>query len=162
MTESKLDLVALKSFLLRSNQPHATGTAQPLNEKDGSRTIVFTDGDWAMHDNFFGGEPYGGRQVISYQGKAVWMMVYYGRVESSNFVPETLYGFLREALQHGTIDQPYRGPNAYTKDKLDYQNEVTGSIESFAGQEQIFDQGERLYWAKYMGGLVDQRFSGSL
>lgn len=33
-----------------------------------------------MNDNFFGGEPYGGREVVFYEEKPVWMMVYYGWV----------------------------------------------------------------------------------
>ncbi len=37
--------------------------------------------EWAFHDNYFGGEPYGGRSVAFHQGKPVWIAVYYGWVE---------------------------------------------------------------------------------
>jgi hypothetical protein len=57
-------LMELKEFLIKANRPHAMGTANVARQKDGSHTIIFREGDWSMHDNFFGGEPYGGRQVI--------------------------------------------------------------------------------------------------
>jgi hypothetical protein len=59
-----IDLDALKQFLSKANAPHAFGTAQMEREDDRSRTITFCNGQWSMNDNFFGGEPYGGRQVV--------------------------------------------------------------------------------------------------
>jgi hypothetical protein len=53
-------LISLQKFLNKADKPHADGTAEIRREADGSRTITFRDGMWSMHDNFFGGEFYGG------------------------------------------------------------------------------------------------------
>ncbi len=55
MAQTAFYLKSLRSFLLRSNQPHATGTTKTIKQSDGSRTIIFTEGDWYMDDNFFAG-----------------------------------------------------------------------------------------------------------
>ncbi len=158
----KVDLQALKHFLRQANMPHATGSSNITKESDGSRTITFNDGDWRMHDNFFGGEPYGGRMVIFYKDKPVWMMVYYGQVTAGTFEPEKLYGFLREALQHASEDKPYRGPEVYRRDTFAYRNKVKGEADSYSGKEEILENGKQIYWAVYHGGLIDQRAQGEL
>lgn len=142
--------------------PHATGSSNVIKESDSSRTITFKDGDWRMHDNFFGGEPYGGRMVVFYQNKPVWMMVYYGQVTAKSFEPDELYGFLREALQHAPTDKPYRGPDVYLKGAFEYRNNVKGEVGNYAGKEEILQNGQQIYWAVYQGGLVDQRAQGEM
>ena len=52
-------------------------------ESDGSTTIWHERGDWKLHDNFFGGEPYGGRTIIHYKYKPVHITVYYGFVDKT-------------------------------------------------------------------------------
>lgn len=142
--------------------PHATGTANTSKEADGSRTITFSEGDLSMHDNFFGGEPYGGRIIIHHKNTPVWMMVYYGQVTANEFTPDVVYGFLREALQHAPEDKPYRGPDSYKKDKLEYRNEIEGDADNYSGKEIILENGKQIYWAIYLGGLVDQRAQESM
>ncbi len=157
-----VDLEALKNFLLKANMPHATGVATIRKEKNNSRTITFSDADWSMEDNFFGGEPYGGQQVVFYNGLPAWVCVYYGRVHETIINPDRIYDFLREALQHPPEHRPFRGPDSYKKDNLEYKNEFDGETENYSGKEVILENGKQIYWAKYLGGLVDQRFQGSL
>ena len=156
------DQTKLKTFLLKANLPHTNGTAQMKTEENGSRTINFSDGDFSMEDNFFGGEPYGGQQVVFYQHEPVWTCVYYGRVLKTNLNPDMVYGFLREALQYPDKTRPQRGPVSYKKGNLEYQNDLQGELDEYFGREVILEDGKEIYWAKYMGGLVDQRFKGSI
>ena len=153
-----IDLEALKQFLIKANKPHATGTAALRKEANGSRTITFKDGEWNMEDNFFGGEPYGGQEVVLYQGLPVWICVYYGRVHGTSLSAPEVYGFLRESLQHPLKDLPFRGPDSYKKGDLEYKNKVQGSADNYAGKEVILEKGKQIYWATYLGGLIDQRF----
>jgi hypothetical protein len=155
-----INLEELKQFLLEADKPHAFGTAEVKAETDGSRSIVYEQGDWRMHDNFYGGEPYGGRQVIFYKCQPVWLCVYYGRVLGDNAVA-WLYSFLREALQHPE-DEIYRGPSSYKKGDLEYKNQASGNMENFSGREVILKDNQEIYEASYIGGLVDQRAKGSL
>src|SRR3989344_51018 len=76
---ANVNLEELKAFLMRANMPHVTGAAKTTKEADGSRTIEYVEGDYHMHDNFFGGEPYGGRLVIFYKKQPVFIEAYYGQ-----------------------------------------------------------------------------------
>lgn len=150
----------LKEFVLKASQSTYASADQSIKQvqPDKSTTIAFSDEDFEgleYHDNYFGGEPYGGREVVFLEGKPVWMMVYYGWV-IKNQNADNVYEVLMAALRRSTIDMPYRGPNLYEQDGWRYANEVQGTFENFHGHEKIFNRGELVYEARYMGGLVDQ------
>src|SRR2546426_8105571 len=75
-----MDQTALLRFLMdASRRGYAAGrSAVKTREADHSTTIVLEHGEWRFHDNYFGGEPYGGREVVFFRGQPVWMAVYYG------------------------------------------------------------------------------------
>lgn len=152
----------LKKFLIKANMPHADGSAEITEESDGSRTIVYEHADWQMHDNFFGGEPYGGRQVVFYQNKPVWICVYYGFVDKNLSSAADVYDFLREALRYPPKDMPLRGPAFYEKSNMEYRHAVPDDIENFSSEETITKNGKQIYSAQFVGGMVDQRFKGSI
>lgn len=149
----------LTNFLIEANRVgYAAGTSiNTIKEKDGSTSIFFEKGEWKFHDNFFGGEPYGGREVIFFQGKPYWIMVYYGQVSSTTGNIKSIYSFLQKALMAAPEEMPVRGPKQFRKEDFEYTNEWQGNIEKFSGKEKIIRAGEQIYDAKYIGGLVDQR-----
>lgn len=157
-----LKIEEINKFLLKADRGHADGTAELKKQANGSRTILFSDGDFSMEDNFFGGEPYGGQQVVFYKKEPVWICVYYGRVLDTELPADKVYDFLREALQHPNKEQPLRGPASYTNNGLEYQNKLEGDTASYLGREVIFENGKEIFWTQYVGGWVDQRFNGSL
>ena len=157
-----IDLKELHVFLAKANLPHADGSAQIIREQDGSRTIVYLDGDWSMNDNFFGGEPYGGRQVVFYKNEPVWLCVYYGWVSKDRKSADDVYDFLREALQYPPDDMPLRGPKVYKKGSFEYRHQVPEQLSSFESEEIILENSQQVYWAKLVGGLIDQRFKDSV
>lgn len=156
-----INLDELKAFLKKADMPHATGTAEIKHEADGSRTITFEEGRWSMHDNFFGGEPYGGRQVVFYKGEPVWLCVYYGRVTNTEPAPE-IYDFLRDSLANPDEASLHRGPSSYKKNEMRYKNKSKGNVDNFSGHEVITRDSVQIYEATYLGGLIDQRAKGSL
>src|SRR5687768_2587206 len=97
----------LRRFLVEANAAGYAGGEERtwLKESDGSTTIAFAQGAWRLHDNFFGGEPYGGRAVVFLDDKPVWMMVYYGWV-ADGVEPDRVYGLLRRALMQMPADCP--------------------------------------------------------
>jgi hypothetical protein len=123
-------------------------------ETDGSKTIEYTRGDWRSHDNYFGGEPYGGRTVVFYQNQAIWMMVYYGQVVSGD--SKEIYKILRKALLASPDDFPIRGPASLPFDGCRYNFAWSGQISKFEAMEYIMRNGAEIYRAKFVGGLVDQ------
>jgi hypothetical protein len=156
-----MDIKALHQFLLDSNGAGYAGGDEKkwLKETDGSTTIPYQKGPFRSHDNFFGGEPYGGRIVVFHEEKAVWMMMYYGWV-AAGVNPDLVYGVLRNALMQMPEEAPFRGPKEYTdaEKNLTYTNSWEGDLERYSGQEKITDtEGKVIYEAFYRGGLVDQR-----
>ena len=148
----------LRQFLIDSNNVGYAGGQKNkwIKEPDGSTTIPFEKGAWKSNDNFFGGEPYGGRTIVFYQNKPYWMMVYYGRVEDG-IEANSVYEVLRGALKQMPVNHPFRGPKEYKEGEYVYTNSWNGEVDQFKGEEQI-TQGEKLiYKANYIGGLVDQK-----
>ena len=154
-----MNLAELKEFLVASNKAGYAGGEEKLwiKESDGSTTIPFEKGEWRSVDNFFGGEPYGGRVVVFHKDQPVWMMVYYGFVTEGTEV-DPVYGILRNALMRMPEEAPFRGPNEYKEGELTYSNNWTGEVDKYSGEEQIVDNNQKLvYKANYFGGVVDQR-----
>jgi len=148
----------LRQFLVDSNRAGYAGGEEKkwIKEPDGSTTIPFEKGKWRSHDNFFGGEPYGGRTVVFYEGKPVWVMVYYGWVEEGAKT-KPIYGVLRNALMQMPESSPFRGPKEHKEDGFIYTNSWEGKVNRFSGEEQITQGDKPIYKASYRGGFVDQR-----
>lgn len=148
----------LCKFLVKAKKStYASGeTAKKIIESDKSTTLIFEDGDFKYHDNYFGGEPYGGREVVFYQGAPVYMMVYYGFVAKDASDINSVYGILQKALSLIPEDYPYRGPLEFAEGDYKYSNEYSGEVDNFSGREFIEHNGKTIYEASYIGGLVDQ------
>jgi hypothetical protein len=151
-----MELKKLKAFILEASQ-NTYASEDPdikVRQEDGSTTIVYENDDWRYHDNYFGGEPFGGREVVFLKEKPVWMMVYYGSVVVEEIVPDELYKVLTKALRNSTIDMPYRGPKELIDGDFRYENSLEGDVERFSGEERIYKNDRLLYSAKYVGGLL--------
>lgn len=154
-----VDLENLRQFLIESNKAGYAGGEEKkwIKESDGSTTIPFESGLWRSNDNFFGGEPYGGRVVVFFENKPVWMMVYYGWVEEQVSDASAVYGVLRSALMAMPENHPYRGPERLEVGDFVYANKWEGKLDRYHGEEAITQSGQQIYKATYLGGLVDQR-----
>src|SRR3990167_3328851 len=155
-----IDLNELCKFLVKAKKStYAAGeAAKKIVDADKSLTLIFEDGDWRYHDNYFGGEPYGGREVVFFQNSPVYMMVYYGWVIEGVSDVQAVYKTLQGALTLIPEDKPFRGPKKYNLDGVEYINVFEGEIDNFFGEEIIKSvDGNEIYKAKYIGGLVDQR-----
>lgn len=93
-----LNLNDLRLFIIEATQHGYAGLGESgkKTEPDGSKSFSLTRGQWKFHDNYFGGEPFGGRTIIFFKSKPVWMMVYYGSVgkDITNFAK--IYEILRK------------------------------------------------------------------
>ena len=152
-----MNIELLTQFLIDSNKTGYAGGEEKkwIKEPDESTTIPYEKGEWKSHDNFFGGEPYGGRIIVSYKNKPVWMMVYYGWV-SEGISADPIYKVLRNALMHMPDEAPFRGPRELKDGEYMYTNSWSGNVERYSGEEQITQKEKLIYKANYMGGLVDQ------
>lgn len=148
---------ALKSFILEASRATYASGDESLKQKqrDASTTIEYKRGSWSYHDNYFGGEPYGGREVVFLDGKPTWMMVYYGLVHA-NVQRKEVYTFLIESLSNATLEMPYRGPALFENAPWRYENKLVGDVDNFSGTEKIYKDGICVYEASYLGGFVDR------
>jgi len=160
----KADERELRKFLVKAKKAtySAGDLAKSIKQKDGSTTMVFEDGDWRYHDNYFGGEPYGGREVVLFKNKPVWMMVYYGLVYSTVTAEDIqkIYKTLQDALSRVLEIVPFRGPAVHdAKNGMIYINHYECMrVDNFSGFEEIYTKdGKQLYKASYAGGYVAQR-----
>jgi len=154
-----IDKKELCKFLVEAKKStYAAGdVAEKIVNDDKSTTLVFESDDWKYHDNYFGGEPYGGREVVFFKGQPVYMMVYYGRVNDSVSDINRVYGVLMDALKLIPEDKPYRGPEKYNSGDLTYENSFAGEVDNFFGKEIITENGKEIYKTRYIGGFVDIR-----
>jgi uncharacterized protein DUF5680 len=156
--EETMNQDRLREFLVEANRAgYASDQTTISNDPDGSHTIVFESDGWRFEDNFFGGEPYGGCEVIAVGGRVEWMMLYYGWVSGTDLTTDAVYKFLRTALMRVPPEKPYRGPDSFVDGDLEYRNRVDGDVANFDGVETILDRGSEIYRARYFGGLLDQR-----
>jgi hypothetical protein len=150
----------LREYLLKAAKH---GYADKASERewtrqaDGSTTIRHDDGQWSLDDNFFGGEPYGGREVVFFEGRPSWVMVYYGAVSPSVSDVKGVYSCLQDALANPDEAMPIRGPRAFEQGLMRYEAIWEGNLASFSGRERIFKGGEEIYAASFVGGMVDAR-----
>src|ERR1035437_8802374 len=151
----EIDTEKLRKFIFDASRATYASGNESMKEKqdDGSTTIKYENGDYRYHDNYFGGEPYGGREVVFLNNKAIWMMVYYGLVHKGTVAKE-IYPFLIESLANTTSEKPYRGPDSFERGEFKYENILSGTIENFSGTEKIFKDGVCVYEANYIGGTV--------
>ena len=154
-----IDKKELCKFLVEAKKStYAAGdSAKKIVNDDKSTTLIFESGDWKYHDNYFGGEPYGGREVVFFSGKPVYIMTYYGKVYDSVSDINKVYGVLMDALKLIPENKPYRGPEKYNSGDLSYENSFTGEVDNFFGEESISENGKEIYKARYIGGFVDLR-----
>lgn len=145
----------LKEFLIESKKKgYASGEGAITSESDHSFSTRGKNVDFAFHDNWFGGEPFGGREVVFFKDKPYWMMVYYGQDTGR---AKGLIEFLRKSLSQMSEDSPLRGPQHFEEGDFRYENVTDGDIVKFVGVEKIYFKGEEVFKTNYAGGLIDQR-----
>jgi hypothetical protein len=149
----------IKEFLIYSaKNGYGNAQAKITDGADGSHTIEVANGNLRLHDNYFGGEPYGGQIVIFKDDNPVWMMVYYGAVKGlKDLTLKDVYGYLRKNLLNPDPEMPIRGPLKNRDGKWSYDLDINGDLVDFRCEEVIKYDNKVIYKASFAGGLVDQR-----
>jgi len=161
--EENLFLKSLCAFLCEAKKKgYAAGDkAITRQESNGSKTIKYEKGLWRYEDNYFGGNPFGGREVVLFTEKPVLIINYYGSVlkpySQNKEKTQLVFSFLKEALSNVIEERPFRGPFEYGKEEMVYFDKSDGNISDFYGKEIIYDGPDNLvYEAHYRGGFICQ------
>ncbi len=148
--------IAFRQFLVRAKLAgYATaGEGGERDSDDRGKEFRFSDGGLAYRDRYYGFNPFAGEEVVWHGGIPVWLMNYYGSVNSADPSPPEVFDFLKRAMQRVTVDRPFRGPERLMEGDLEYRDEGSGDIGQFAGIEVIRHKGTSIFSLHYHGGAI--------
>lgn len=148
--------IAFRQFLVTAKLAgYATGgEGGERDSDDRGKEFRFSDGGLEYRDRYYGFNPFAGEEVVWRGGSPVWLMNYYGSVNSADPKPPEVFDFLKRAMQRVTVDRPFRGPERLTEGDLEYLDEGSGDIGRFAGIEVIRHKGAPIYSLHYHGGAI--------
>lgn len=143
---------ALIAFLLRAKRTtYAAKGGAAAPSRPASRDAAYAEGDYFYLDTYLGGRRFSGEEAVWIKNVPVWSMNYTGRVTGEGFSGD----FLKEALKCVPAEHPYRGPLLYTQGPHTYHATVQGDFDWFAGTEEIFFEGRKVYECMFHGGRVE-------
>lgn len=152
----------LTDFLIKAKK--ATYASGKKGEKlpDCSEKFSFSENRFKYVDRFYGGERFGGREIVFYDDKPVWFIGYYGGLHLVDDQNGEIYAFLRKALLLvGTPPEnpcakilPVRGPERFKEGDFVYENNAIGDLKRFQGSEVIWKKSNRVYILEYSGGIL--------
>jgi hypothetical protein len=120
--------------------------------EDGSRELVFIQGQFRYRDRYSGLNPFIGEELVWEDGRLIWGMNYYGKA-LEEFVPASqIYSFLRQAILMVRPERPYRGPEFFRAGHFTYVDKSQGELDNFTGEEIIFFRDQQVYHLVYHGG----------
>jgi hypothetical protein len=149
--------MALVDFIIKAKTAgYATGGEdKELKFNDGSKGFTFSSDGYRYIDRYYGFNPFSGTEHVYETNEVlIWKMNYYGEILDTSSDPKNVYAFLREAMSSITPEYPFRGPANLKKGSLSYQNVQNGTLQSFYGNETIFDDGKMVYYLDYHGGKM--------
>lgn len=148
----------LDQFLVNAKTSAYASGAEEKKIKDGSKELVYEEGDFRYRDRYFGFNPFCGQEIVWQKGEAIWAMNYHGQIilnAADTAWAKSVYGFLRKALKKVTNDRPFRGPAYFQDGEFRYINsEITGDVSRFNGTERIFYAIREIYKLYFHGGLI--------
>ena len=133
------------------------GEGQEKKFDDGSLGFEMVSDGYRYLDRYNGFNPFVGSEYIyDSENALLWVMNYYGEVLPSGSDPRNIYSFLKEAMLLITPEYPFRGPAKLEKQSLRYENVQNGSLDSFHGIENIYENNEKVYVLFYHGGKMNK------
>ena len=144
----------LKDFLAEAKKQGYAGYGKETPpSRPMSRDIPHQRGDYAYLDSYLGELNFIGEEVVWHGGEPVWGMNYYGEMLTDS-VPGEFDHCLKGALRSCPREAPFRGPNRFSWEDLEYECAWEGDLASFSGEEAVFHQGIKIYKLKFHGGYL--------
>ena len=101
---------------LNSIEGWADRDAKESAPRPGLKTIVINKGDWTYVDQYVGGEPFQGLEIVWFKKLPVWSMSYRGFWNPKNY--KEMLSFVKKALQSPPKSAPWRGPKAFSAKEM--------------------------------------------
>ncbi len=137
----------LNEFLIKAKKSTYASSGEGGEKKleDGTRELVFEEGEFKYRDRYFGFNPFIGQEVVWKNGKVIWVMNYWGSIFKDTVSPKEVYEFLKKALLQPDKLLPIRGPEKFEEGDFHYRNVGGGDLDNFQHVEVILYKGERVY-----------------
>ena len=143
---------------LNSIEGWADKNIEESGPRHGLKAIVIKKNGWTYSDQYVGGEPFQGLEVVWLGRLPVWSMSYRGFWNEDNY--NAMLEFVKGALKNPPENAPWRGPKRYSVKEMPdwlYANKWRGTIKEFEGRETISHKGKRVGYTIYQGGLVNRK-----
>jgi hypothetical protein len=143
---------------LNSTEGWADENIREFTPKPGLKTSITRKGVWTYSDQYVGGEPFQGFEIVWLRRIPVWSMSYRGLWNGKDY--KEMLRFAKKALRAHSWSAPWRGPKRFsTKDmpNWSYTNKWHGTIREFRGTEKIFFKRKEVGWTIYHGGVVNRK-----
>ncbi len=121
---------------------------------DGTEHMAFDLGSWRYRDRYTGRNPYGGQELVWFEGRPVWMKNYLAEVVSQACSSEAIYRFQRLVLGSPDPQHLMRGPSLFRDGRFRYENQIEGDLDRFQGQEFIYFDDVTVYRMILHGGKI--------
>lgn len=146
------------SFLINARLNTWVGEGRKIREDDYSRNYYYNEKDFEYKDQYFGNLVDGGREVVFFKNRPLWIMCYHGGIlKEYDGLSTDVFAFLRKALLFPPPEYPVRGPASFSNQELTYKNSFFGDLYFFHGIEKIISKDVEVYRRMYVGGEIRDR-----
>ena len=153
-----MDLNKLQKFIQKAGEAtYAGGGKEEENpERPRFKELVFIEGDWNYRDSYTGFFRARGMEVVRFQNSPIWTASYGGgMITGKEDLAKITYTFLKKAmLTKDPTKYSARGPQHFTDGDFEYHYAQDGNIEEFSGYEEIFYQGDLVFFHRIIGGII--------
>ena len=155
---NKFNLEQLQDFIVKAKAATYVGGGQKsLARRPGSHDLEFHLDPFSYLDSYFGGSDFLGQEVVFFEGRAVWVMNYYGRIlEPEKILAAEAGRIIQESLSRMYQEGRFLGGFEHHTHGCTYTDTSQGDLTSFTGMEWITREGLRVYELVYHGGLVKE------
>lgn len=144
----------LKKFIAEARRNTYAGEEKPIKKAllNGSCQLEYKKGEYFYRDIYFTGKDnFIGQEVVYFNDKPIWSMVYCGSSE-----PSKVSNFLKKSLLSLAEKCRFNEKCEFEESNFRYENKGQGTLEQFGGEEQIFIKEKRVYKLNYHGGLISK------
>lgn len=125
-------------------------------ERPGFTELVYQEGELHYRDSYAGYYRSRGTELVRYQNIPIWASSYGGgMVAGKESLTKKTFQFLISAAKHSTeYPLSFRGPQQYLQADWQYRYTQIGDVQEFSGDEQIYFQGQLVFYHKVIGGRI--------
>jgi hypothetical protein len=153
-----MDKTEIEKFLLKARTKTYAGSGGRVKPAfAGSDQLEYIEGDWLYRDIYYTGNGiFMGLETVYLKDKPVLSTSYYGNFKKTT--EKEVDGILKQALLATAETTRIWKRTEWKKGDYEYvcEPDFNGSIDEFAGLEQISKSGENIYRFFYAGGIISK------